>query len=290
MIDLDALEKRNKRKSVIMMAVGVILIALGIHFFLAPNRLSLGGAAGMAIVISNFVPISTGPILIIINTVLFIVGFIMLGKAFGLKTIICSLGLSLLVWILDIVFPMEKPLFEGKMIQLIAAVMIYGSGVGIVLNNYASTGGSDIFAKILNKYLGIELGKGCLMVDFLITLSAWYAYGTEIAIYSLVGTVLNGLIIDFTINGMNTSKLCTITTSKPDEVSKFLVDNLTRSANIYTAKGAYSGMEKEIVQTVVSNRDFIMLKKYIQEIDPLAFVIVCNASETYGWRWRNIIE
>ena len=124
------------------------------------------------------------------------------------------------------------------MIQLIAAVMIYGSGVGIVLNNYASTGGSDIFAKILNKYLGIELGKGCLIVDFLITLSAWYAYGTEIAIYSLVGTVLNGLIIDFTINGMNTSKLCTITTSKPDEVCKFLVDNLTRSANIYTAKGA----------------------------------------------------
>ena len=137
MIDLDALEKRNKRKSVIMMAVGVILIALGIHFFLAPNKLSLGGAAGMAIVIGNFVPISTGPILIIINTVLFIVGFITLGKAFGLKTIICSLGLSLLVWILDILFPMEKPLFEGKMIQLIAAVMIYGSGVGIVLNNYA---------------------------------------------------------------------------------------------------------------------------------------------------------
>ncbi len=290
MIDLDALEKKNKRKSIVMITVGIIMIALGIHFFLVPNKMSLGGAAGMAIVLGNFLPLSTGPILVIINSILFIIGFALLGKAFGLKTIICSLGLSVLVWVLDILFPIKEPLFDGKMIQLIAAVMVYGTGVGIVLNNYASTGGSDIFAKIMNKYLGIDLGKACLIVDFLITLSAWYTYGTEIAIYSLVGTVMNGLIIDFTINGMNTSKLCTITTSKPDEVSRFLIDNLTRSANIYTAKGAYSGMDKQIIQTVVSNRDFIMLKKFIQEIDPLAFVIVSNASETYGWRWRNIIE
>ncbi|WP_300409412.1 YitT family protein [Lagierella sp.] len=289
-INLENLEKRAHRKEIINIIIGVVLISLGIHLFLAPNNLTLGGGAGLAIVLSSIFPISTGPMLVIINIVLFIIGFVFLGPAFGKRTIIASLGLSLLVWALDVFFPIEKPIVDNLFVQLVACVLMYGTGVAIVLNNYASTGGSDIFAKILQKYIGLDLGKGCLIADFAITVFAWYQFGTEIALYSLVGVVLNGTIIDNTINGLNTSKLCFINTSKPKEVCKFLTEHLTRSANVYKAIGAYTGLEKEVVQTVVSNRDYIVLKRYIKELDPLAFIVAASASETLGWRWRSIIR
>ncbi|MDO5018713.1 MAG: YitT family protein [Lagierella massiliensis] len=287
---LENLERATKRREITNIIIGILLISLGIHLFLAPNNLTLGGGAGLAIVFGNIFSISTGPMLIIINVVLFIVGFIFLGPAFGKRTIIASLGVSLTVWVLDIMFPVTKPIVDNLFIQLVACVMMYGTGVAIVLNNYASTGGSDIFAKIFNKYFGLDLGKGCLITDFAITLFAWYQFGTEIAIYSLVGVVLNGTIIDNTINGLNTSKLCFINTSKPEEVCKFLTENLTRSANIYKAVGAYTGIEKDVIQTVVSNRDYIALKRYIKDLDPLAFIVAASASETLGWRWRSIIR
>lgn len=288
--DLANLEKKSTRKEYINMAIGVILIALGIHLFLAPTKLTLGGGAGLAIVLNSVFPISTGAWLVIINVVLFIIGFIFLGPSFGKRTIVASLGLSMLVWILDIAFPIKEPIVDNLFIQLVACVLMYGRGVAMVLNSYGSTGGSDIFAKILNKYFGLDLGKGCLIVDFSITLLAWYQFGTEIALYSLVGVVLNGTVIDNTINGLNTSKLCFINTSKTKEVCEFLTDNLTRSANVYKAIGAYTGVEKDVIQTVVSNRDYIVLKRYIRDIDPLAFIVAASASETLGWRWRSIVR
>lgn len=288
--DLANLEKKSTIKEYINMAVGVILIALGIHLFLAPTKLTLGGGAGLAIVLNSVFPISTGAWLVIINVVLFIIGFIFLGPSFGKRTIVASIGLSVLVWILDIVFPIKEPIVDNLFIQLVACVLMYGRGVAMVLNSYGSTGGSDIFAKILNKYFGLDLGKGCLIVDFSITLLAWYQFGTEIALYSLVGVVLNGTVIDNTINGLNKSKLCFINTSKTKEVCTFLTDNLTRSANVYKAIGAYTGVEKDVIQTVVSNRDYIVLKRYIRDIDPLAFIVTASASETLGWRWRSIVR
>ena len=288
--DLANLEKKSTRKEYINMAIGVILIALGIHLFLAPTKLTLGGGAGLAIVLNSVFPISTGAWPVIINVVLFIIGFIFLGPSFGKRTIVASLGLSVLVWILDIAFPIKEPIVDNLFIQLVACVLMYGRGVAMVLNSYGSTGGSDIFAKILNKYFGLDLGKGCLIVDFSITLLAWYQFGTEIALYSLVGVVLNGTVIDNTINGLNTSKLCFINTSKTKEVCEFLTDNLTRSANVYKAIGAYTGVEKDVIQTVVSNRDYIVLKRYIRDIDPLAFIVAASASETLGWRWRSIVR
>lgn len=282
------LEKKQKRKEAAMIVIGVILIACGIHFFLLPNRFSLGGATGMAIVLSNYLPLSTATLLILINIVLFGVGYLFLGKAFGMKTVAASLGLSILVWVFEKTIPVEEPLIGDPFIQLTAAVLLYGSGVGMVLNNYASTGGSDIFAKIFNRYFGLDLGKGCLIVDFLITLLAGFTYGPEIALYSLVGVIFNGLIIDHTIDGLNTSKLCIINTARPDAVTDFLINKLTRSANIYRAVGAYSREEKDVVETVVNNRDYVLLKRFIQQTDPNAFIIVANASETFGWRWRKM--
>lgn len=280
---------KDKLASFFYIVAGVFMIAAGIHFFLLPSKLSLGGATGMALVLANYIPLSTGALLVVVNIVLFALGFLIIGNKFGVKTVCSSLGLSGAVWLLEIFVPIKEPVVTDTFLQLVIAVLLYGSGVGIVLNQYASTGGSDISAMILQKYTGLDLGKGCLLTDFIITLFAGFAYGKEIALFSLVGVIINGIVIDSTIDGMNTSKYCVINTDKPEELCTFMV-HLGRSANVYKATGAYTQKERSVIQTVMSRRDFVKLKNYLSENDPKAFMVVTNAHSVFGWHWRRIGE
>ena len=270
-------------------AFGVLMIAAGIHFFLLPSHLSLGGATGIALVLSNYLPLSTGALLVAVNLVLFVLGFLIIGNKFGIKTVCSSLTLSGTVWLLEILIPVSEPLVKDTFLQLVIAVLLYGGGVGIVLNRYASTGGSDIAAMILQKYAGLDLGKGCLLTDFVITLFAGFAYGRETALFSLVGVIINGLVIDFVIDGLNTSKYCVINTDKPEALCAFMVA-LGRSANVYRATGAYTRAERTVIQTVMSRRDFVKLKDFLNVNDPRAFMVVTNAHSVFGWHWRRIGE
>ena len=280
---------KEKLLSFFYIVCGVLMIASGIHFFLLPSKLSLGGATGMALVLSKYIPLSTGALLVVVNIFLFALGFLIIGNKFGLKTVCASLGLSGAVWLLEIFVPLQGPIVNDKFLQLVIAVILYGGGVGIVLNQYASTGGSDIFAMILQKYFGLDLGKGCLITDFTITVFAGFAYGSEIALFSLVGVIINGLVIDSTIDGLNMSKYCVINTDKPDELCRFMVE-LGRSANVYKATGAYTRAERSVIQTVMSRRDFVKLKSYLAANDPEAFMVVTNAHSVFGWHWRRIGE
>lgn len=273
-------------KQVMFIIIGVLLIAASIHFFLLPSNLSLGGATGLALILAKFLPLDTGPLLLIVNAVLFAIGFILIGNKFGFLTVISTLALSGTVWILEEVIPMNAPIVDNTFLNLIVAVLTYGIGVGLVLNQGASTGGSDILSKILYKYFGIDLGKGCLIVDFLITLVVGFTYGVEIALFCLIGVIMNGLIIDYTIDGLNAGKLCFIATDKPKDVSTFLI-LLGRSATIYEATGAYTMEKKTIVQTVITNRDFIRLKNHIKDLDSKAFMVVTSAHQVFGFHWKS---
>lgn len=274
-------------KQAILIVIGVIMIAIAIHFFLLPNDLSLGGATGIALILSKLTGISAPPLLIVANIFLFIMGFIFIGNKFGVLTVIASIGLSALVWILDVLIPLQGPIIDNMFLSLIVACILYGAGVGIVLNQNASTGGSDIIAKILNKFLGLDLGKGCLLTDFIITMIVGFNYGLEIALFCLVGVILTGLIVDYTIDGLNVGKLCYITTSKPEKICEFLI-SIGRSATVYKAKGAYSNTDREIIQTVINNRDLIRLRTFIHQIDDKVFMVVTNAHQVFGWHWKNI--
>lgn len=265
------------------------MVAVGIHFFLLPSKLSIGGATGMALVLSKYIPLSTGALLVVVNIVLFALGFLIIGNKFGVKTVCASLGLSATVWLLEIFIPIKEPIVHNTFLQLIIAVLLYGTGAGLVLNQYASTGGSDIFAMIFQKYTGLDLGKGCLITDFVITLFAGFAYGTEIALFSLVGVIMNGLVIDSTIEGMNSSKYCVINTDNPEALCKFLVE-LGRSANVYKATGAFTKAERSVIQTVMSRRDFVKLKNFLSKNDEKAFMVVTNAHSVFGWHWKRIGE
>ena len=280
---------KEKFKNFFCITFGVLMIASGIHFFLLPSNLSLGGATGMALFLAKYIPLSTGALLVIVHIVLFALGFVIIGNKFGIKTVCAALGLSGAVWLLEIFLPVPVPLVKDTFLQLITAVLLYGCGAGIVLNRYASTGGSDIAAMILQKYAGLDLGKGCLLTDFIITLFAGFAYGRETALFSLVGVIMNGLVIDFVIDGLNTSKYCIINTDKPEALCAFMV-KLGRSANVYKATGAYTKTERTVIQTVMSRRDFVKLKDFLNENDHKAFMVVTNAHSVFGWHWRRIGE
>ena len=280
---------KSQLKSFLYIIAGVIMVAVGIHFFLLPSKLSIGGATGMALVLSKYIPLSTGALLVVVNIVLFALGFLIIGNKFGVKTVCASLGLSATVWLLEIFIPIKEPIVHNTFLQLIIAVLLYGTGAGLVLNQYASTGGSDIFAMIFQKYTGLDLGKGCLITDFVITLFAGFAYGTEIALFSLVGVIMNGLVIASTIEGMNSSKYCVINTDNPEALCKFLVE-LGRSANVYKATGAFTKAERSVIQTVMSRRDFVKLKNFLSKNDEKAFMVVTNAHSVFGWHWKRIGE
>lgn len=278
--------KRSRVKQWLMIILGTFFVACGIHFFLRPSNLTLGGGTAIAIILSKFIPIPLSLILLAVNLLLFLVGFLFIGNAFGKSTVIICVMLSAMLSFLEWLVPMKEPLLQEKFMQLFVAVLLYGSGVGMVLNNYASTGGSDIIAKILQKYLGIPLGRGCQITDFVITLFSGVVFGKEVLIYSLVGVIINGIVIDATINGLNSSKLCFINTDEPELICDFIVKNINRSANIYIATGAYTNTEHKVIQVVLTNREFIRLKQFMLIHTPNAFLVIANASETIGFRWR----
>ncbi len=276
-------------KQSFLILLGVILIAISVHFFMAPSKLATGGASGLAIILSNLFGIDKGIILTILNILFFIAGFLFMGNSFGILTLIATMTLSLIVYLLDIFIPISEPIVPGLMINVIMSSIFLGSGVGIVLNQYASTGGTDIIAKIINKYLGVDLGKACLIVDFLITCGAGVTFGLEIAIYCLLGVIMNGIVIDYTINGLNSGKYLIINTNKSEEVIKHL-HSINRTATLYETKGAYKNEKRIVLQTVVSNREFISIKSALKEIDPTVFLIITNAHQVIGSRWGKIDE
>lgn len=278
-------------KQYAMIFFGVVMIAVGIHFFLLPSNLALGGATGMALIISKLIskiivlPVSY--LIVIVNVFLFVLGFLVIGNSFGVKTIIATLCLSGLLALFEMFIPIQKPLVDDIFLQLIIAVLLYAIGVGLVLNNYASTGGSDIVALILQKYTGLDLGVACLLTDFVITLSMGILYGANTAFYSLVGVIMNGLVIDKTINGLNSSRYCIINTNCPDKVCEFLL-SMGRSANIYSVVGAYKKNTQSVIHTALSRRDFVKLKEFLSKNDESSFMVVTNAHSVFGYHWRAI--
>lgn len=270
-------------KHYILITLGVIIVAIGICFFLIPANLATGGITGLAMILNALFPvISIGQILLVLNIILFIVGFITIGKAFGAKTIYASFLLSGIIFIFDTFIKIEQPLVSDLFVNLIVGILIQGVGLGIVFNQDASTGGTDIIAKILNKYYNFEIGKGLLIADFVVVSLAIYSFGIELAIYAFLGIIMNGLIIDTAIEGFNLKVNVSIISKESDAIQKFIVDKLERGATIYTAKGAYTMRDKEIITSVMDKKEFIRLKRYIKALDPDAFVMISNVREVLG--------
>lgn len=282
---------KKEIKDYIVITFGLVLIAMGIHFFLVPHNLAAGGLTGLAMVINHYIPVlSIGTIMLIGNVFFLIIGFIFIGKAFGTKTIYASLMLSIIISILEKIAPVSEPISQDILLNLIFGILIGAIGMAIVFNKNASTGGTDIPAKILNKYAHLDIGKGLLIIDFIVTMLAIIAFGATTGMYALLGVIINGSVVDFVIDGLNITKRIEIMSSKTEEIRKFIIEELDRSATIYRAVGAYNLEKSDVLVTVLGKKEFIKLKNFIKEVDPSAFIITHNVHEVLGEGFGNILD
>lgn len=279
---------KDSVKSYLLILIGITMVGLGVHFFHSPFHLAVGGAYGIGVVLSEFTGLQPGDIMLIVNGVLFILAFLLIGASFGVKTILASLGTSGVVKILEFIAPNPQSLSGDIMLDLICGVILSAIGIGIVFNQGASTGGTDILGKIVNKFTGIDIGKAVLYCDFLITLGATLAYGPKTGLYSLFGVVINGLIIDYVIDGMNIAKEVTIVADDPTPIVHFIHNELIKTCTLYDAHGAYSGKPKQVIVTILDRRSYVQLKEFLKSSDQKIFTWIKNSSEVHGEGFRAI--
>ncbi|NLI91196.1 MAG: YitT family protein [Peptococcaceae bacterium] len=272
----------------LLINLGLFLVAVGIVLFKIPNKFATGGVSGVAIIADKYFPNApVGSLMFIINLILVILGFIFLGKNFGSKTVYSSFVLSGMVWALEKIFLLTKPLTGDTMLELVYAILLPAIGTAIVFNNNASTGGTDIIAKILSKYTSFHIGMTLLISDFSITIFALFVFGIKAGMYSILGLIMKAFIIDLVIENLNISKHFVIISKKPEEVKEYIVKELKRGATIHKAFGAYSHEEKEVITAVMNRRQALKLRKFIRNIDRNAFISIINTSEIIGKGFPN---
>lgn len=270
-----------------MMSLGTLLISFGVYFFKFPNHFSTGGVSGLSVVLDHYMPnVSPGALVFIINQVLLLLGFVMFGRSFGIKTAYASLLMSGVIWALEYICPMPQPMTSQPLLELIFAVTLPAIGSAILFNLQASSGGTDIVAMILRKYTSVNIGNALLCVDFLITASACVAFGMETGLFSLLGLAMKSVLIDMVLENFKIHKCFQIITTVPGPIVEYIVKELNRGATELKGEGAYTHENKSIILTVVNRSQAVRLRRYVKEIDPYCFILITNTGEIIGKGFR----
>ena len=289
------MEKRgiDTFKKLLQINAGILMIAAGIYFFKAPNGFATGGVSGIAIVLANLpisikLGITQSIYMLVINVLLLIIGVIVLGKKCGFLTIYCSLMLSIENLIFETFLPIEaisgaSTLTGHPLLELIYAVLLTGIGSALLFRNKASSGGTDIVALILKKRSNLNVSQALLATDFLIALSTFFVYNNvSVGLYAMLGLFAKIFIIDDILDSMNLCKAFTIITTKPEEISAFILNDMKHSATMYKGKGMYTNEDREIIMTVCKRSEAIRLRRKVKSMDPDAFIIITKTSEIFG--------
>lgn len=270
-------------KDYLIITIGVMILTFGLSVFLIQADLAVGGITGFAMIINRVFPeISIGATMLVSNIILFILGFLLIGKQFGAKTIYASIMLSLMIGLFEIVSPLDGPVVDDTFLSLFFGILISGIGMAIVFYQNASTGGTDIIAKIINKYFNFEIGMSLLIADFLIVALAMKIYGLEPGLYALFGVIMNAFLIDNIIEGLNIKINVRVISKHTDAINDYIINELNRGATVFAAKGGYSKEDVSILSTVLTKREFIKIKAFIKNIDANAFVTVASVREVIG--------
>lgn len=266
-------------KETLILTAAVGIIAAAVYFFLIPSHASVSSISGLAIVLSNFVPISISSITMILNVVLLVIGFFTCGKAFGIKTVYTSILLPLFLALFENVFADYQSMTGSPELDVVCYVFVVSIGLSILFNRNASSGGLDIVAKIMNKYLHMELGKAMSLSGMVVALSSALVYDKKIVVLSILGTYLNGIVLDHFIFGQNIKRRVCIITKKEEELRKFIIHELHSGATVYEAYGAYNMEKHNEIITIVNKNEYQKLMNYINHEDPDAFITVYNVAD-----------
>ena len=255
----------------IIITFAVVLMDVGIYVFKFPNNFSFGGVSGMAVVFSHFIPMTSAQINLVINLILLVIGFIVLGRDFGVKTAYVTVVSSLLLNVFEKVFPMDRALTGNIMLELCFAIILPALAAALLFFENASGGGTDIVAMIIKKYSTMNISGALFAVDCVIVVVSFMVFDLTTGLCSVLGLIAKTLLIDKSIERMKLNKYFTIISSKPDEICEFIMNGLDRSATVYHGEGVYSHKDKKIILTVVDVRQAVLLQRFIDEVDPQAF-------------------
>ena len=262
-----------------ILTIAIAIIAVAVYFFLVPSHTSISSISGLGIVLSNFVPLPLSAITMILNVVLLIIGFFTCGKEFGLKTVYTSVILPVFLGIFENIFPNTGSITDSQELDVLCYILVVSVGLSILFNRNASSGGLDIVAKIINKYLHMELGKAMSLSGMCVALSAALVYDKKTVVLSVLGTYFNGIVLDHFIFDHNIKRRVCIITKKEEELRQFIVRDLHSGATIYEAIGAYNMEKRNEIITIVDKGEYQKLMKYINQEDPEAFITVYTVSD-----------
>jgi len=279
---------QEKIKEFLIITLGFILVSIAVEYFYVPAHINAGGITGIAIIINNYMPsLPIGMLMMVMNVVLFMIGFLFIGGNFGAKTIYASFGVSGTIWLIEMVI---KPhaLTNDVLLSAIIGTLLLGTGLGIVFSQNASTGGTDIIAKILNKFFHLDLGKSMQAVDIFVVILAGIAFGIATALYAVICVLLNGIIIDKVIEGFTSVKAVMVFSNNVEKIQIYIINEIDRGCTAFEGKGGFTGNKNSIIYSVMDRTQLIKLRTFIKKNYPDSFIIVSEAYEVLGEGFQNI--
>ena len=265
-------------KEVAVLTGAIAIIAAAVYFFLVPSHASVSSISGLGIVLSNFVPLPLSAITMVLNTVLLIIGFFTCGKEFGAKTVYTSVMLSVFLGLYERLFPDAGSMTGSQELDVLCYILVVSIGLSILFNRNASSGGLDIVAMIMNKYLHMELGKAMSLAGMCVALSAALVYDKKTVVLSILGTYFNGIVLDHFIFDNSIKRRVCIITEKEEALRQFIINDLHSGATMYEAIGAYNFEKHNEIITIVDKGEYQKLMNFINREDPKAFVTIYNVS------------
>ena len=270
---------RDTVKEFAIITVGTAIVAAAVFFFMLPSHVSVGSGAALAMVLSNFIPLSVSTITLIMNIVLLIIGFLLVGPEFGIKTVYCAILMPLIMGVFEWIFPDFQSITQDPLLDVICYILVVGAGLSILFSHNASSGGLDIVAKIMNKYLKMDLGKAMSYSGIAVALTSALCYDSKIVVLSVLGTYFGGMVVDNMIFGINIKRRVCVISKELDNIVDFVLHELHSGATLNEIIGAYDKTPKKEMITIVDKHEYRLLMDYIRTVDPKAFVTVYAVSD-----------
>lgn len=262
-----------------IITVGTIIVAIAVFFFMLPSHVSVGSGAALAMVLSNFIPLSVSTITLIMNVGLLIIGFLLIGPEFGAKTVYCSILMPLVMGVFEKIFPNFQSITQDPLLDVICYILVVGVGLSILFSRNASSGGLDIVAKIMNKYLRMDLGQAMSASGIIVALSSALCYDSKTVVLSLLGTYFGGMVVDHFIFGINIKRRVCVISNDLEPIVDFVLHELHSGATLNEIIGAYDRTPRMEMVTIVDKNEYKQLMDYVRKIDPKAFVTVYSVSD-----------
>lgn len=272
------INKRNV-KEFVMILLGLAITAASVYFFMLPSHVSVGSASALAMIISNYVPLPVSAISLLLNVGLLIVGFLLIGPEFGIKTVFCAVLMPGMLWVLEMVFPDFQSLTQDPVLDVICYILTVGVGLSILFSCNASSGGLDIVAMLMNKYLRMDLGQAMSAAGMLVALASALCYDKKTVVISVLGTYFGGIVMDHFIFDINIKRKVCIISPKVEEIVDFILHDIHSGCSLYDAIGAYDNVTRREINVIVDKQEYRMLMDYMKKTDPKAFMTVYSVNK-----------